>query len=45
MKKDLKAKFFIENLFTNFINLSGDRKFSEDEAVIAGFANLKEDQF
>jgi len=33
-----KAKFFIENLFTNFINLSGDRKFSEDEAVIAGFA-------
>ena len=33
-----KAKFFIENLFTNFINLSGDRRFSEDEAVIAGFA-------
>ena len=35
-----KAKFFIENLFTNFINLSGDRHFSEDEAVIAGFAQL-----
>jgi len=33
-----KAKFFIENLFTNFINLSGDRKFSEDESVVAGFA-------
>ena len=33
-----KAKFFIENLFTNFINLSGDRRFAEDEAVIAGFA-------
>jgi len=33
-----KAKFFINNLFTNFINLSGDRKFAEDEAVIAGFA-------
>ena len=33
-----KAKFFIENLFTDFINLSGDRKFAEDEAVIAGFA-------
>nr|ADI19607.1 acetyl-CoA carboxylase alpha subunit [uncultured SAR11 cluster bacterium HF0770_37D02] len=33
-----KAKFFIENLFTDFINLSGDRRFSEDEAVIAGFA-------
>ena len=25
-----KAKFYIENLFTNFINLSGDRHFSED---------------
>lgn len=36
-----KAKFFIENLFTNFINLSGDRRFSEDEAVIAGFAQFE----
>ena len=36
-----KAKFFIENLFTNFINLSGDRHFSEDEAVISGFAQLE----
>ena len=33
-----KSKFFIEKLFTNFINLSGDRKFSEDESVLAGFA-------
>ena len=33
-----KANFFIKNLFTNFINLSGDRKFSEDESVLAGFA-------
>lgn len=33
-----KAKFFIENLFTNFINLSGDRRFGEDESVLAGFA-------
>jgi len=33
-----KAKFFIENLFTNFINLSGDRRFGEDESVVAGFA-------
>ena len=33
-----KAKFFINNLFENFINLSGDRRFSEDEAVIVGFA-------
>ena len=35
-----KAKFFIENLFSNFINLSGDRRFSEDESVIAGFAEF-----
>ncbi len=36
-----KAKYFIKNLFTNFINLSGDRHFSEDEAVIAGFAEFE----
>ena len=36
-----KAKFYIENLFTNFINLSGDRHFSEDEAVISGFAQCE----
>jgi len=36
-----KAKFYIENLFTNFINLSGDRHFSEDESVIAGFGELE----
>tara|TARA_B100000686_G_scaffold348939_1_gene441192 strand:+ start:344 stop:1447 length:1104 start_codon:yes stop_codon:yes gene_type:complete len=35
-----KAKFIIENIFTNFINLSGDRRFSEDESVLAGFAQL-----
>ena len=35
-----KAKFFIDNLFTDFINLSGDRRFSEDEAMIAGFAKF-----
>ena len=33
-----KAKFFIDNLFTDFINLSGDRKFAEDESVLVGFA-------
>ncbi len=37
-----KAKFFIENLFTNFINLSGDRRFSEDEAILAGFAKFED---
>jgi len=36
-----KAKFFINNLFTNFINLSGDRHFSEDESVLAGFAEFE----
>lgn len=36
-----KAKFFIENLFTNFINLAGDRHFSEDEAVLTGFAQFE----
>jgi len=36
-----KAKFFIDNLFKNFINLSGDRRFSEDEAVLAGFAEFE----
>ena len=36
-----KSKIFVENLFTNFINLSGDRHFSEDEAVLAGFAEFE----
>ena len=36
-----KAKFFIDNLFENFINLSGDRKFSEDDAILAGFATFQ----
>ena len=37
-----KAKYFIESLFTDFINLSGDRQFAEDEAVLAGFAKFEE---
>ena len=36
-----KSKFLIESLFTDFINLSGDRHFSEDESVLAGFAKFK----
>ena len=36
-----KAKFIIENLFTDFINISGDKRFAEDESVIAGFARLE----
>ena len=36
-----KSKFFIERIFSNFINLSGDRRFAEDKSVIAGFATLE----
>tara|TARA_B100000029_G_scaffold437220_1_gene452281 strand:+ start:1893 stop:2990 length:1098 start_codon:yes stop_codon:yes gene_type:complete len=35
-----KAKYFIEKLFTDFINISGDRHFSDDEAAIVGFAKF-----
>ena len=35
-----KAKFFIENLFENFIPLSGDRFYGEDKSVIAGFGKF-----
>ena len=37
-----KAKFFIENLFEDFIPLSGDRFYGEDKSVIAGFAKFDE---
>ncbi len=36
-----KSQFFVENLFTDFINLSGDRNFADDEAVLAGFAKFE----
>jgi acetyl-CoA carboxylase carboxyl transferase subunit alpha len=36
-----KAEFFINNLFTNFINLSGDRQFAEDKSVLVGFAEFE----
>ena len=32
---------YIERLFTNFIELSGDRRFSDDKAIVGGFAKLK----
>ncbi len=35
-----KAKFFIENLFDDFIPLSGDRFYGEDKSVITGFAKF-----
>jgi len=37
-----KAKFFINNLFENFIPLSGDRFYGEDKSVLAGFAKFNE---
>ena len=35
-----KSKFFIDNLFSDFISLSGDRHYGEDKSVIAGFARF-----
>ena len=36
-----KSKFFINNLFEDFIALSGDRYYGEDKSVIAGFAKFE----
>ena len=35
-----KAKFFIDNLFDEFIPLSGDRFYGEDKSVISGFGKF-----
>ena len=35
-----KSNFFIENLFEDFIPLSGDRHYGEDQSVITGFAKF-----
>ena len=35
-----KAKFFIDNLFEDFISLSGDRYYGEDKSVLTGFAKF-----
>ena len=37
-----KSKFFIDNLFSDFIPLSGDRYYGEDKSVISGFAKFKD---
>ena len=37
-----KAKFFIDNLFKDFIPLSGDRFYGEDKSVLAGFGKFNE---
>jgi acetyl-CoA carboxylase carboxyl transferase subunit alpha len=36
-----KSKFFIDNLFEDFISLSGDRYYGEDKSVLTGFAKFK----
>jgi len=38
-----KAKFFIDNLFDDFISLSGDRYYGEDKSVLTGFAKFNGD--
>ncbi len=35
-----KSKFFIDNLFEDFIPLAGDRYYGEDKSVITGFAKF-----
>tara|TARA_B100000795_G_scaffold34606_1_gene22824 strand:+ start:266 stop:1363 length:1098 start_codon:yes stop_codon:yes gene_type:complete len=35
-----KSKFFIDNLFKDFISLEGDRYYGEDKSVITGFAKF-----
>ena len=37
-----KSKFFIDNLFDDFIPLSGDRHYGEDKSVLTGFAKFNE---
>ncbi len=37
-----KSKFFIDNLFHDFIPLSGDRYYGEDKSVISGFAKFND---
>jgi len=35
-----KSKYFIDNLFQDFISLSGDRYYGEDKSVLTGFAKF-----
>ncbi len=36
-----RSKFFIDNLFEEFISLSGDRFYGEDKSVLTGFAKFE----
>ena len=35
-----RSKYFIDNLFEDFISLSGDRYYGEDKSVITGLAKF-----
>jgi acetyl-CoA carboxylase carboxyl transferase subunit alpha len=35
-----KSKFFIDNLFEDFVSLAGDRYYGEDKSVLTGFAKF-----
>ncbi len=35
-----RSKFFIDNLFEDFISLAGDRYYGEDKSVVTGFAKF-----
>ena len=37
-----KSKFFVDNLFEDFIPLSGDRHHGEDKSLISGFAKFND---
>ena len=36
-----KAKFFIDNLISDFVSLSGDRFYGEDKSLISGFGKFE----
>ncbi len=36
-----KSKFFIDNLFEDFISIAGDRYYGEDKSVVTGFAKFE----
>ena len=40
MRIDLRQNFLLKIFFDDFIQLSGDRYYGEDKAVIAGFAKF-----
>lgn len=39
------AKFYIENIFDEFLEFHGDRNFGDDEAIIGGIATLENNSY